>query len=312
MAAINNFSLVGIGSSVKLGKGGIVLGQNSGILTVNSGSGAANVALESYVINSISALNLANTYQAKSAVLTSYAAGPTPTSFFLSLADDTDAAASRSTLGLVIGTDVQAWDADLDAIAALSADGLLRKTAGTWGMDSTVYLTAADISGKADKSYVDSTFLKLDGTSAMTGALNMGTHKITNVVDPTSAQDAATMNYVDTQIAAVSSGSTITKKLAYDLSAATSGDITASLPIGATVTKVVIKVLTATTTGTSPAILITQDTNNVDDGTGSDIASTGTYIMETYYTVSAADMVSFTTSGTPTDGTGVIYVEYVI
>ena len=39
-------------------------------------------------------------------------------------------------------TDAQPLDADLTAIAALSANGLLRKTAGTWGMDSATYLTA--------------------------------------------------------------------------------------------------------------------------------------------------------------------------
>jgi hypothetical protein len=36
----------------------------------------------------------------------------------------------------------QPGDADLTAIAALSANGLLRKTAGSWGMDSATYLTS--------------------------------------------------------------------------------------------------------------------------------------------------------------------------
>ena len=44
-------------------------------------------------------------------------------------------------------------------------------------------------------------YLLADGTRAMAGALNMGTHHINNVVDPTSAQDAATKNYVDGKVA---------------------------------------------------------------------------------------------------------------
>jgi hypothetical protein len=39
-------------------------------------------------------------------------------------------------------TDAQPLDADLTAIAALTGDGLLRKTGGTWAMDSASYLTA--------------------------------------------------------------------------------------------------------------------------------------------------------------------------
>ena len=35
----------------------------------------------------------------------------------------------------------------------------------------------------------------------MSGALNMGTHQINNVVDPTLAQDAATKNYTDAKVA---------------------------------------------------------------------------------------------------------------
>lgn len=54
---------------------------------------------------------------------------------------DHSAAGYLTSLG--IGSSTQAWDADLDAIAALTADGVLRKTSGTWGMDTSTYLTSA-------------------------------------------------------------------------------------------------------------------------------------------------------------------------
>lgn len=42
-----------------------------------------------------------------------------------------------------------------------------------------------------------SPYVRKDGTVLMTGALQMNTHKITGVIDPTDPQDAATKNYVD-------------------------------------------------------------------------------------------------------------------
>ncbi len=43
-------------------------------------------------------------------------------------------------------------------------------------------------------------FIKKDGSVAMTGALNMGSQLITNVLTPSSGNDAANKSYVDTQI----------------------------------------------------------------------------------------------------------------
>lgn len=53
---------------------------------------------------------------------------PSFSAFGLSLINDADATAGRATLGVVIGTDVQGYDADLAALAGVSATGLLART----------------------------------------------------------------------------------------------------------------------------------------------------------------------------------------
>ena len=48
-----------------------------------------------------------------------------------------------------------------------------------------------------NKSTSDSRYIRTDGANAMSANLDMGTNKITSLVDPTSAQEGATKNYVD-------------------------------------------------------------------------------------------------------------------
>lgn len=81
----------------------------------------------------------------------------------------------------VVGTSAQAWDADLDAIAALSGtSGLLKKTAAnTWSLDTGTYLSST-LSNTAVTGFKTATFNSQTTIATTTGSIT---------VDWTSAQN---------------------------------------------------------------------------------------------------------------------------
>ena len=94
------------------------------------------------------------------------------TSFGRSLIDDADSTAARSTLGLVIGTNVQAYDAELAAIAGLTsaADKGIQFTGS--GTAATFDLTTA---GKALLDDVDASAQRTTLGLGTAATLNVGT-----------------------------------------------------------------------------------------------------------------------------------------
>lgn len=124
----------------------------------------------------------------------------TITSFSRSLVAAANASAAQAILGLLIGTNVQGWSAALDSISGLVT-----------AANKMIYTTALDTYAVTDLTAVARTMLAQSSNAAilstigalplaggtMTGAINMGTFKITNLGTPVDPTDAATKAYVD-------------------------------------------------------------------------------------------------------------------
>lgn len=106
-------------------------------------------------------------------------------------------AAARTALGVTIGSQVQAFDATLEDVAALGEVSQDEFMVGS-GIGAFEYQGPA--AARATLGLVDGgagdIWVKRAG-DGMSGILNLGGNKITSLMDPVAADDAATKNYVD-------------------------------------------------------------------------------------------------------------------
>jgi hypothetical protein len=131
-------------ATVAIGKGGTGQTTAAAAITALTGAQTSGKYLRSNGTNAVLADIVAADVPTLNQNTTGTAAGLSST---LAIASGGTAATSasdaRTSLGLAIGTNVQAWDQDLDAIAALTgATGFLKKTAAnTWALDVGSYLS---------------------------------------------------------------------------------------------------------------------------------------------------------------------------
>lgn len=126
----------------------------------------------------------------------------------VTLLADTTTTAMQTTIGLEIGTNVQAWSAALDSIAGLTtaADEMIYTTAPDTYATTALTSVARTMLAQTTNANILSTIgaLPLAG-GTMSGVINMNSNIISNLPAPTNPGDAVNKAYAD----AIASGITV-------------------------------------------------------------------------------------------------------